>query len=247
MVKEGAGSCLANEGDYGWISELLPSRPEVKLLYSSFFDRDTLVVAEDLLGKYLVRDLPSGGRMLGRVVETEGYTGDDPAFHAWGLVDPPTGLVKPVGRGYDLFAKPGTAYVYLCYGVHWLLNVVTEREGVAGCVLIRAVEPVAGVVAMKTKRSRVKRDVDLTNGPGKLTQAFGIGREEHGTDLTQPPLYFVEAESNLEIGIATSSRIGISRAIDRQWRYFIAGNPYVSPGIPSDLAAKKRRKRQPRG
>ena len=205
-------------------------------------------MAPALIGKLLVYedpDAPEGARALaGRIVETEAYMQDDPAFHAWGIVDVPTGLVKPSGRGYALFAAPGMAYVYLCYGVHWLLNVVTEREGVAGCVLIRALEPVSGLEDMAQRRPVATRDVDLCNGPGKLTQAFGISGAHHQTDLCTGPLFFADDGQKAPLRIATSSRIGISRAIERPWRFFAADNVYVSPGIPSDIAAARRRERR---
>lgn len=217
----------------------LPARA----LERKFFDRDTLLVAPDLLGKILVHQLPSGRVLAGTVVETEAYTHDDPAFHAWGLVDPPTGLVKPTGRGYDLFGPPGQSYVYLCYGVHWLLNVVTEREGNAGCVLIRALEPIAGIDLMYNRRHAARRDQDLTNGPGKLTSAMRIDKRHHKIDLTSGDLFFAEdLDRPGPVEVATSARIGISRAIDRPWRFYIPDCAYVSKGIPSDIAAKNRRK-----
>ncbi|MDX1741564.1 MAG: DNA-3-methyladenine glycosylase, partial [Rhodothermales bacterium] len=182
-------------------------------LGADFFDRPTLEVAPDLLGRYLVREGLSGRPMIARIVETEAYTHDDPAFHAWGIVDGPTGLVKPTGRGYDLFGKPGYAYVYLIYGMYWMLNVLTEREGIAGCVLIRAVEPVEGESMMWERRPAARRSEDLTSGPGKLTQAMDIDNRFHRTSLLEPPLYFAEPDVMLPHRVATSSRIGITRAV----------------------------------
>ena len=98
-------------------------------LPTDFFARSTLTVAREMLGQRLVRDLPSGHRLVGRIVETEAYTQDDPAFHGWNLYDEETGTVRREGRAADLFGPPGTAYVYLIYGMHWLLNVVTEPDG----------------------------------------------------------------------------------------------------------------------
>ncbi len=214
----------------------------MKKLDADFFDRPTLTVARDLLGRYLVHENGDGRRMVAWIVETEAYTHDDPAFHAWGIVDGPTGLVKPTGRGYDLFGKPGYAYVYLIYGMYWMLNVLTEREGVAGCVLIRAVEPVAGESVMWERRPSARRVTDLTSGPGKLTLAMDIDNRFHRRSLLVPPLYFAEPDVPKSLRVATSSRIGITRAIDRPWRFFCDGNPFVSPGVPSDLAAARRRK-----
>ena len=211
-------------------------------LKAAFFDRNALEVAPALLGKLLVHEIDAETKIVGRVVETEAYTGDDAAFHAWGIIDGPTGSVVPSGRGYDLFAPPGNAYVYLCYGMYWMLNVVTEREGVAGCVLIRAVEPIAGINEMYERRPTAANDISLTDGPGKLTMAFGIDKDHHKQSLCSPPLYFAHGPPPAE-AIRTSSRIGITRAVDHQWRYFLEGNPWVSKGTPSDVAAERRRER----
>ena len=214
------------------------------ILPTEYYNRPTLDVARDLIGMLLVRELPSGKRLVGRIVETEAYTQDDPSFHGWGIVDKQTGLIKPDGRGYDLFGKPGTAYVYLIYARYWLLNVVTEREGIGGAVLFRAVEPLEGQSSMYERREAAVRDIDLTNGPGKLTQAFDVGKEWHNEAMTKAPLYVAEPEVASEWPIRTSSRIGISRGIELPWRFFIPENPYVSPGMPSDLAAVRRRERK---
>lgn len=214
------------------------------ILPPEFYDRPTLDVARDLVGNVLVRELPDGRRLSGRIVETEAYTQDDPSFHGWGIVDAATGLIKPDGRGYDLFGKPGTAYVYLIYARYWLLNVVTEREGVGGAVLFRAVEPIQGQSSMFERREAADRDVDLANGPGKLTQAFDVDKSFHKADMTAPPLYVTDDDSDDTCAICTSSRIGITRGIDLPWRFFIPENPYVSPGVPSDIAAERRRLRR---
>lgn len=214
------------------------------ILPSSYYNRPTLEVARDLIGHLLVRKLPNGKQLVGRIVETEAYTQDDPSFHGWGIVDKETGLIKPDGRGYDLFGKPGTAYVYLIYARFWLLNVVTEREGVGGAVLFRAVEPLEGLSSMYERREAAVRDIDLTNGPGKLTQAFDIGKEMHNEAITRAPLYIQAAGDDRDFAIRTSSRIGISRGIDLPWRFFIPENPYVSPGVPSDVLAIRRRRRK---
>ena len=202
---------------------------------ADFFSRDTLDVARDLVGASLVRDAPNdrgNGRLVGRIVETEAYTQDDPAFHGWNLYDEETGTVQGEGRAADLFSAPGLGYVYLCYGVHWLLNVVTEPEGTGGGVLVRAVEPVQGIEQMRARRGD-RRDRDLTNGPGKLTDAFGIDDSFHQADLTGPPLCFVAGSVADDETIATSSRIGISKGVERPWRFFVEGNRFVSPGTPS--------------
>ncbi len=199
---------------------------------TDFFRQKSLTVAQALVGARLIRERPQGGRLVGRIVETEAYTQDDPAFHGWNLYDAETGSVREEGRGADLFLSPGLGYVYLCYGVHWLLNVVTEPEGTGGAVLIRALEPVEGIENMRTRRGD-RRDRDLTNGPGKLTEAFDVDDAFHRADLTAPPLYFVLDERSDQETVATSSRIGISKGVERQWRFFIEGNRFVSPGTPS--------------
>ncbi len=219
--------------------------PELRVspLPSSFFARPTLQVARDLLGAYLVYESPDDGRMVGRIVETEGYRADDPAMHGWKATFGDDGRVRPEGRAADLFAAPGTAYVYKVYYTHWLLNVVTEPEGEAGAVLIRAVEPVEGEEAMAANRpASVRRRRDLTNGPGKLTQAFGINEPPeattsrfHGTDLTAPPLYMAEGGPVSDDRVEITSRIGLSRGIDLDYRFVVAGHPFVSPGEPSDV------------
>ena len=214
-----------------------------KPLGADAFARPTLRVARGLLGALLVYDDPEAGRLAGRIVETEAYLADDPAMHGWKATFGPDGRVEPVGRAADLFASPGTAYVYKIYYTHWLLNVVTEPEGVAGAVLIRAVEPVEGEEVMTENRpASVRRRRDLTNGPGKLTQAFGIGEAPdatrsrfHGADLTTPPLFFATGEPVPEAAVATSSRIGVSRGADLPYRFFVADSPFVSPGEPSDV------------
>lgn len=203
-------------------------------LPQSFFDRPTVRVARALLGHRLVYDHPSGNRLVGRIVETEAYTEEDPACHASRLSrDPDTGEIAGDGRARDLFAAPGTAYVYLIYGMHWLLNVVTESEGTAGAVLIRAVEPKAGGEFMRQTRG-VQREEDLTNGPGKLTDAFDIDGEFHQTDLTDPPLYLAEGRVVEAHEVAQSSRIGISKAVERPWRWWVTESRFVSNGTPSD-------------
>ena len=215
-------------------------------LPSDFFARPTLEVAPDLLGALLVHDDPEAGRLVGRVVETEAYTADDPAMHGWKAEFGPEGFVRPVGRAADLFAAPGTAYVYRIYYRYWLLNVVTEPEGTAGAVLIRGVEPLEGEAVMAARRPpTLKRRRDLTNGPGKLAEAFALDGRHHGADLTRPPLFFAEEAGAAALPVAVSSRIGITRGIDRPYRFYVPGHPFVSPGEPSDLrVARKTRRRE---
>ena len=210
-------------------------------LDASFFARPTLDVARDLLGALLVHDDSADGRLAGRIVETEAYLADDPAMHGWRATFGDDGRVLPRGRAAGLFAAPGTAYVYKIYRVHWLLNVVTEPEGEAGAVLVRAVEPLAGEGAMAARRPAARRRRDLTNGPAKLTQAFGVADGRfHGTDLTRPPLRFEPGEPVPAARVATTSRIGLTRGVDRPWRFLVDGHPFVSPGTPSDQRRARR-------
>ena len=223
---------------YGWGSRMVTT---VTPLARSFFDRPTLEVAPDLLGRVLVYEHPEDGPLAGRIVETEAYTADDPAMHGWKATFGSDGLVMPFGRAADLFAAPGTAYVYRIYHTNWLLNVVTEPEGTAGAVLIRALEPLAGEEAMTARRPAARRRRDVTNGPGKLTQALGIASGEfHGADLTRPPLYFAAGKPTPEAQIEATSRIGVSRGIERRYRFLVAGNRFVSPGVPSDVRVARK-------
>ncbi|WP_022834485.1 DNA-3-methyladenine glycosylase [Salisaeta longa] len=206
-------------------------------LSPDFFDRSTLTVARDLLGRHLVRIADDGTRLVGRIVETEAYTEGDRAFHGWGLYDEETGTLRREGRAADLFRAPGTAYIYLIYGMYWLLNVVTEPEGRGGGVLIRAVEPLEGAAHMQQRRAAAKRPVELTNGPGKLTQAFAVDDRLHAALLTEPPLFFTAGQPVDDAAVETSARIGLTKGVNRPWRFFIADHPYVSPGVPSDQRA----------
>lgn len=158
--------------------------------------------------------------MIGRIVETEAYYGPgDEASHAGN---------GPTDRSRIMFGHPGVAYVYLNYGIHYLLNVVTEPEHRAGAVLIRAVEPVVGIEMMRANRGSSLL-VDLTSGPGKLTRAMGISLEDNGTDLTHGSLCLAYgAEPSFTIG--ASSRIGISKGVEAELRFFIEGNEFVSKG-----------------
>ncbi|MEM9997771.1 MAG: DNA-3-methyladenine glycosylase [Bacteroidota bacterium] len=217
--------------------------PPATPLDAAFFARPTLDVARDLLGRLLVHMPENGPRIAGRIVETEAYLRDDPALHGWKATFGPDGVVRPEGRAADLFAPPGTAYVYLIYYTNWLLNVVTEPEGVPGAVLIRALEPVEGLAAMRARRpASVRRDRDLANGPGKLTQALGVDDPAfHGTDLTRRPLCFEPGTPVGDDAVATSSRIGLTRGIDLPYRFFVDGHPCVSPGVPSDVKQRQQR------
>lgn len=181
--------------------------------------RSTGMVAKDLLGRLIVRKT-SDVAMTARIVEVEAYFGeDDPASHAARGITP---------RNSIMFGRPGIAYVYINYGVHYLLNVVTGREGVAGAVLIRAVEPISGIDAM-VKNRPVKNKFNLTNGPGKLTKALDVDIKHNGIDLTSSENELYIATGAVEdFKIDKSPRVGISSGKELLLRFSIKGNPYVS-------------------
>ncbi|MCF7876316.1 DNA-3-methyladenine glycosylase [Candidatus Bipolaricaulota bacterium] len=184
-----------------------------------FFERDTAAVARDLLGNFLVRI--NGDELLrGRIVETEAYYGEgDPPSHA---------SSGKTSRSKIMWEKPGLAYVYLVYGIHYMFNVVCEPEGKPGAVLVRGVEPEEGIEMMVSNREGAEIR-QLTNGPGKLTEAFAIDREENGLDLIKSEeLWLEEGSVNGTSKVETSGRIGISRGKKEQLRYFFQDNPFVS-------------------
>jgi DNA-3-methyladenine glycosylase len=191
---------------------------EMPILSRDFFRGDTVKVAEEMLGSSLVR---VRGRtvMVGRIAEVEAYRGsDDPASHAF------RGMTA---RNEPMFGEPGHAYVYFTYGNHYCLNVTTQGSGTAGAVLIRALEPLEGLVSMRRLRPNVT-DIELTNGPGKLTKAFGIDKSLNKIDMTKIGPLFITRGSERDFSIARSTRIGIREGTDRPWRFYIAGCPYVS-------------------
>jgi DNA-3-methyladenine glycosylase len=186
---------------------------------ASFYERDTEQVARDLLGAVLECH-GEDGVASGRIVETEAYLGaHDPACHA---------VVGLTERTRHLHGPPGIAYVYLIYGMYWCFNAVTRPEGVGAAVLVRAVEPIDGVALMRRRRPRVRRDVDLTNGPGKLCLALGITGAMSGTALDRPPIVLRAGEPVADDDVLVSPRIGISRAADWPLRYFLRGSAHVS-------------------
>ncbi|HEY3376601.1 MAG TPA: DNA-3-methyladenine glycosylase [Armatimonadota bacterium] len=192
----------------------------------AFWHRSTVDIARGLLGALLLRDLPEG-RLLARIVETEAYLQHDPACHSVRDL-PGVGLVhRKTARNAAMFGLPAHAYIYFTYGNHFMLNVVTQPEGVPEAVLIRAVEPLDGVEVMA--RLRGYRDARaLSNGPGKLTQALGIDGTLNGHDLRLPPLQLVDGEPVPAERIVTTTRIGISKAVDCPWRFYERGNAWVS-------------------
>lgn len=189
----------------------------MKFLPQDFYARDTALVARELLGKILVRRI-SGEVARCRIVETEAYFGEgDPASHA------ARGRTK---RNAVMFGPPGHAYVYFNYGVHHLLNVVTEVEGTAGAVLIRAVEPLAGESLLLVNRP-VANIVQLTSGPGKLTQALAIDLKYNGRSLSDVDLGIIDSGAD-GFKIVSAGRIGISAGKDKDWRFYLDGNRFVS-------------------
>jgi DNA-3-methyladenine glycosylase len=194
-----------------------------RVLPASFYERDTEQVARDLLGSVLECTV-RGVRCRGRIVETEAYIGEhDAACHA---------AVGRTPRTAGLWGPPGSAYVYRIYGMYWCANVVTRPEGLASAVLLRAVEPLEGIDAMRRRRKSAQRDVDLTNGPGKLCEAFGItGPSHHGTTFLRGPLRILAGEPVDDRDVATTPRIGLNPrkdAYDWPLRWIVRSSPYVS-------------------
>ena len=188
-------------------------------LPAGFFARPSREVALDLLGKVVLSTL-GGETTAGRIVETEAYLGpDDPASHA-------AARIGRTARNAAMFGPPGTAYVYLSYGIHWCLNAVTDREGHPGAVLIRALEPVAGLEVMRARRGTADRD--LARGPGRLTQALGITAALDGHALQHPPLTFNDAPPVPGEHIEAGPRVGITRAADWPLRFTVSESPWVS-------------------
>ena len=186
-----------------------------RILPRTFYARATVQVARDLLGKVVEH-----GATAGRIVETEAYLGgDDLAAHsARGLTD----------RTRVIFGPPGHAYVYLIYGMYECLNLVVEAKGLPGCVLIRALEPVAGIEVMRARRPAARKLTQLADGPGKLTLAMGITRRHNGVDVTRGELVVREAKAAAPFQIAVTPRIGITQSADLPLRFIIAGNEFVS-------------------
>lgn len=192
-----------------------------KRLQVSFYNRNTLEVAPELLGCLLVHKTRDG-IASGIIVETEAYLDDgDGASHA---------RFGKTPRSKIMFGKPGKAYVYFVYGMHYLLNAVTEREGKAGAVLIRACEPVEGLELMKLRR-RKKAAGELMSGPGKLCQALGITTEQNGVDLFKGPLGIYRREDGNCFKIETTERIGVVGSTEEQYRFLIKDSSYVSVRI----------------
>jgi DNA-3-methyladenine glycosylase len=199
----------------------MPGRSAALRLGQDFYARSVHEVARELVG-CTVRH----GTTAGRIVETESYHMEEPACHAYAGV---------TSRTRTLFGPPGHAYVYFSYGIHSLLNAVAEEEGVGAAVLIRALEPVDGLEQMRRRR-RMARDEELTNGPGKLTQALGIGLSLNATSLADGPVaVLARAPEEREPRIVIGERIGITRAADLPWRFCDADSRHVSRPWPGAM------------
>lgn len=182
-----------------------------------FLQGDVETAARRLLGCTLAREL-DGRKFIARIVETEAYHQNDAASHSYKGRTPRTDI---------MFGPPGFLYVYFTYGMHYCMNVVTGPEGEGSAVLIRAVEPLSGEEGMRQRRRGLSGTL-LTNGPAKACQALGIDKALNGHDLSRPPFMLHIRPPVLPHDIVQTTRIGISQAKDKPWRFYIAGNPYVS-------------------
>ena len=189
------------------------------ILPRSFYDRETEIVAREMLGAILECTTPRG-KASGIIVETEAYVGEhDAACHA------AAGRTK---RTAPLYGNPGISYVYFIYGVHWCFNAVTRREGLPSAVLVRAIEPLTGVDLMRERRGPRVSGVTLTNGPGKLCAALGIDGSLNGLPLQRGALVIRSGGRVPDDLVRITPRIGITKAADWPLRYFVRDNPYVS-------------------
>ena len=197
----------------------MPATTAAPSLPVSFFQRSVHDVARDLIGCTVAH-----GPTAGVIVETESYHADDPACHAYG---------GPTPRSSVLFGPPAHAYVYLSYGIHSLLNFVAEPDGDAAAVLIRALQPAEGIDTMRRRRGAT-RVQDLCSGPGKLTQALGIGLDLNGSDLLDGPIRFDPPAADAP-EVVVGTRIGITRAVELPWRFCATGSRSVSRPWPAGL------------
>jgi DNA-3-methyladenine glycosylase len=190
----------------------------------AFYDRDTELVSRELLGAVL-ECTTAEGVTRGRIVETDAYLGPhDPACHA---------VAGLTSRTQHLFGPPAMSYVYLIYGMYWCFNAVTRESGHGSAVLVRAVEPMDGIDLMRRRRPRVKRDRDLTNGPGKLCLAMGIAGAMNGRSLRDGPIVIRTGAPVPDADVEVTPRIGITRAAEWPLRYLVRDNPFVSATPPA--------------
>lgn len=184
----------------------------------AFYDRPVVDVARELIGCVV-----SHGGVSGVIVETEAYHDSEPACHAY---------VGLTARTATLFGPPGRAYVYRSYGIHALLNAVCEAEGVGAAVLIRSLEPLDGVEAMRVRRGP-QRDVELCSGPGKLTQALAVELDLNGADLATGAVQIAPRPAVWrDVELVAGPRIGITKAVELPWRFSVRGSPHVSRPRP---------------
>jgi DNA-3-methyladenine glycosylase len=189
------------------------------ILKRAFYDRETEIVARELLGKVL-ETRTADGVTSGRIVETEAYIGEhDLACHA---------AAGRTRRTEPLYGPPGMSYVYFIYGVHWCVNAVTRARGLPSAVLIRALEPVKGAGLMRARRGPRPRDIELTNGPGKLCTALGITGAMNSLSLQRGPIVIRDGERIADDDVGISERIGITKCADWPLRFYVRGNPFVS-------------------
>jgi DNA-3-methyladenine glycosylase len=190
-----------------------------RILPRSFYDRETEIVAREMLGAVL-ECRTDDGVASGIIVETEAYVGEhDPACHA---------AAGRTRRTEPLYGRPGLSYVYFIYGVHWCFNAVTRGEGLPSAVLVRAIQPVDGVDLMRERRGPEVRGVNLTNGPGKLCAALGIDGTMNAQSLQRGPIVIREGSRVTDDQIVEGPRIGITKAADWPLRFFIRDNEWVS-------------------
>jgi DNA-3-methyladenine glycosylase len=183
----------------------------MSLIRRAFFARSVHAVAPDLIGAIFLFN-----GVGGRIVEVEAYHHTDPAAHSYG---------GRTDRNAVMFGPPGFAYVYRSYGIHWCVNVVCEPEGSASAVLIRAIEPLEGLGIMRRRRG-LKDERLLCAGPGRVCEALGITRAHNGLPLDAPPFRLARRTGKVEI--AVGPRIGITKAVERPWRYGFAGSRFLS-------------------
>jgi DNA-3-methyladenine glycosylase len=192
-----------------------------RVLPRAFYERETEIVAREMLGTVLECETDDG-IASGIIVETEAYLGEhDLACHA---------AAGRTARTEALYGSPGTSYVYFIYGMYWCFNAVTRAEGSPSAVLVRAIEPLDGIALMHKRRPRVKSEVDLTNGPGKLCTALGITGSMSAQSLQRKPLVIREGEAVADDSVEVTTRIGITRCADWPLRWIVRGNRYVSKG-----------------
>lgn len=192
-----------------------------RVLPRAFYERETEIVAREMLGTVLECETDDG-LASGIIVETEAYLGEhDLSCHA---------AAGRTARTEPLYGPPGSSYVYFIYGMYWCFNAVTRSEGLPSAVLVRALEPLDGVALMHKRRQRIRNEVQLTNGPGKLCTALGIDGSMNGKSLHRKPLRICEGEPVADDKVEVTTRIGITRCADWPLRWIVKGNRFVSKG-----------------